>query len=75
MDNRVDGAQSVDGQVIGSYLHGIFDHNDARQSLLDWAGLSNGKGFDYDALIERNIDRLADCFEEQLDIDAMLSWL
>lgn len=75
MDNRVDGAQSADGQIIGSYLHGIFDHNDARQSLLSWAGLSNGKGFDYDALIERNIDRLADCFEEQLDIEAMLSWL
>jgi adenosylcobyric acid synthase len=34
---RFDGAQSDDGQVLGTYLHGLFDHPDAARTLLAWA--------------------------------------
>ncbi len=34
---RFDGAQSDDGQILGTYLHGLFDHPDAAQALLGWA--------------------------------------
>ena len=34
---RFDGAQSDDGQVLGTYLHGLFDHPEAARALLDWA--------------------------------------
>jgi adenosylcobyric acid synthase len=66
-DGRVDGAQSPDGQILGSYLHGIFDSTPARDALLRWAGLREPEAFDYDALREREIERLADACEAALD--------
>lgn len=54
-------------QVMGSYLHGLFDHPEALQALLHWAGLARVENFDYDALKEREIDRLADAVEASID--------
>lgn len=68
-----DGAISEDGQVLGSYVHGIFDGDQARQQLLQWAGLEQQQAFDYDGLIEDNLDRLADCLEQHLQLDALLT--
>ena len=68
-----DGARSADGQIIGSYLHGLFDESDTRDSLLKWAGLKDVAALDYAGVIESNIDRLADCLEANLDIEALLS--
>ncbi|MBW8902230.1 MAG: cobyric acid synthase, partial [Massilia sp.] len=39
IDGRPEGACSDDGQVLGTYLHGLFDHADACAALLRWAGL------------------------------------
>ncbi|RZA35195.1 MAG: cobyric acid synthase, partial [Lysobacteraceae bacterium] len=39
IDGRNEGACSSDGQVLGSYLHGLFDHPEAGSALLAWAGL------------------------------------
>ncbi|MBD2858677.1 cobyric acid synthase [Spongiibacter sp. KMU-158] len=72
LGSHKDGAISADGQVLGSYLHGIFDHSEAREHLLKWAGMSDAPDFNYDALIETNLDRLADCLEQSLDIEALL---
>lgn len=63
-----DGAISADQQIIGSYIHGLFDHPQARQALLQWAGLQQVEAFDYQALQEREIERLADCLEQHLDL-------
>ena len=35
-----EGTLSADGQLLGTYLHGLFDHPDARRALLNWAGLN-----------------------------------
>lgn len=68
-----DGAMSEDRQVLGSYLHGLFDHTEAAQALLQWAGLKkNNKAdtpFDYNRLKESEFDRLATTFAANLDID------
>ena len=55
--------------MIGTYLHGLFDHTEARNALLQWAGLKNVETFDYRALQEREIDRLADCLEQHMDLE------
>ncbi len=68
-----DGARSADDQIIGSYLHGLFDESDTRNSLLKWAGLNDVAALDYAGVIESNIDRLADCLEAHLNIDALLA--
>ncbi|WP_122875563.1 cobyric acid synthase, partial [Pseudomonas viridiflava] len=37
-DGRCDGAQSADGQILGTYLHGLFESPAACSALLRWAG-------------------------------------
>jgi adenosylcobyric acid synthase len=57
---RAEGALSADGQVLGTYLHGLFDHPDAGKALLAWAGLRSEHVVDTAALREASLDRLAD---------------
>ncbi|BET13754.1 cobyric acid synthase [Pandoraea sputorum] len=67
-DPVADGARSVDDQVMGTYLHGLFDTPDALQALLAWAGARDLAAQDYNALREASLDRLADAFAEHLDL-------
>jgi len=69
-----DGAISNDNQIAGSYLHGLFDHTDAMEQLLHWAGLSETVTIDYSQLREASINRLADAIEEHLDVDKVLNF-
>ncbi|WP_248806976.1 cobyric acid synthase [Pseudomonas sp. MWU13-2100] len=70
-DGRCDGAQSADGQVLGTYLHGLFESPRACSALLRWAGLAQAREVDYHALRERDIERLADLVEKHLDTDRL----
>lgn len=69
LGNCSDGAISDDHQIVGTYLHGIFDETEARDALLKWAGLNSRESFDYNARREADIERLADCVEANLDWD------
>ena len=64
---RDDGAIDVHGQVLGTYLHGLFDEAEACDALLGWAGLAAPRSESHDARLERNLDRLADTLEATLD--------
>ena len=66
---RTDGAISADGQILGTYLHGLFDHPAACAALLAWAGLAAPLTPDYRALREQHIDRLADAVEQHLNFE------
>jgi adenosylcobyric acid synthase len=66
-EGRPDGALSADGQVMGTYVHGLFESPAACATLLGWAGLNNAQQLDYDALREREIERLANLVAEHLD--------
>ncbi|OAE11325.1 cobyric acid synthase CobQ [Pseudomonas simiae] len=70
-DGRSDGAQSEDGQIFGTYLHGLFETPAACSALLRWAGLQDVQAVDYHALRERDIERLADLVENHLDTDLL----
>lgn len=70
-DGRTDGAQSEDGQILGTYLHGLFETPAACSALLRWAGLQEVQEVDYHALRERDIERLADLVENHLDTDLL----
>jgi len=72
-DGRSDGAQSADGQILGTYLHGLFESPAACSALLRWAGLQDVQEVDYHALRERDIERLADLVENHLDTDLLRS--
>ncbi|TXR39124.1 cobyric acid synthase [Ectopseudomonas mendocina] len=70
-DGRSDGGLSADGQVLGTYLHGLFEQPSAAAALLRWAGLQAVQTVDYQALRERDIERLADQVELHLDTEKL----
>ena len=67
IDGRSEGACSGDEQVLGTYLHGVFDHPEAGAALLAWAGLRTGHVVDTAALREASIERIADVTAPILD--------
>ncbi|MBI3899418.1 MAG: cobyric acid synthase [Gammaproteobacteria bacterium] len=75
LEQRDDGAISDDGQIIGTYLHGLFESTDALNMLLAWAGLRAPQTPDYQQLREAGIDRLADAVAQHLDTTSLLKLL
>lgn len=69
---EADGALSNDGQIAGTYLHGLFEHPEASAALLRWAGQEQAAALDYPALRARDIERLADLVEQHLDTNKLL---
>jgi len=64
-----------DGNVWGSYVHGLFDSDDMRDGLLDWVRRSEGSArtnFSYKSFKEYNYDLLADTVEKQVDVESIL---
>lgn len=61
-----EGTRSPDDLIMGTYLHGLFDHPEACQAILQWAGLTSTSTPDLNALREASIDRVADACEELL---------
>ncbi|MDO8437707.1 MAG: cobyric acid synthase [Nitrosomonadaceae bacterium] len=55
-----EGACSLDNQIMGTYLHGLFDTPAAFAALLQWAGLSGTMPVDLEQLREASLDRIAD---------------
>lgn len=66
-----DGLQSDDGQILGTYLHGLFDSPDACQLILRWAGLNDAKTIDINQIREQQLERLADVLAEHLDMQKL----
>jgi adenosylcobyric acid synthase len=63
---RAEGARSPDEQVLGTYLHGVFDTPQALAALLKWAGLAHAAPLDLAQLREQSLDRIADAAQPLL---------
>ena len=61
-----EGAISSDGQVLGTYLHGLFDEPAALARLLAWVGLEDAQTIDINMQREASIERLAQATESAL---------
>lgn len=68
LGHGADGAISDDGQILATYVHGLFESRPASDALLRWAGLRDPIAPDYPARREAEIDRLTDTLEQHLDI-------
>ena len=68
-DGSKDGLINNDNNVLGTYLHGLFDTPSACNILLNWAGLKETNAVDLDLIREQQLERLADCIEDSLDND------
>jgi adenosylcobyric acid synthase len=71
-DGRADGARSADGQVLGTYLHGLFEEPSSCAALLRWAGLEAPLALDHARRREEMLEHLADAVESSLDIARLL---
>ena len=69
---RDDGAVSENGRIAGCYLHGLFASDPFRRAFLARLGTAPS-GLEYEPMVERTLDRLADHLEAHLDLDALLA--
>lgn len=85
-DGRLDGMDRADGQVFGSYLHGLFDNEELTEALLRRLAVRRGLGESWGrgAVIrtesassykEKQYDRLADLVRRSLDMDKIYAIL
>ncbi len=71
-----EGTTDPTGAVLGTTLHGLFEEDEFRVTLLGEVARRRGKtfvatGFSFAAAREAQIDRLADAVEAHLDMDAI----
>jgi adenosylcobyric acid synthase len=71
-DGSPEGAVSADGQVIGTYMHGIFSNDRQRSAWLTRLG-AGPSAIGHDDLIEQTLDRLATHLAQHIDLDRLLS--
>ncbi len=72
LDDRTDGARSLDGRIEGTYLHGVFANDLFRQAWIRRAGGAADATRRHHVAVEQAIDRLADEVEAAIDTDALL---
>ncbi|NCO45369.1 MAG: cobyric acid synthase CobQ, partial [Vibrio sp.] len=63
-----DGLLSDCQQVLGTYMHGIFDSFPATELICRWAGAADISYYDHVAQKEQAINRIADAIEEHLNL-------
>jgi len=68
---RPDGAVSRDGKVFGCYLHGLFDNDEFRSSLLNQFRNSPSAASSFAEAREQALNRLADIVSESINVEAL----
>lgn len=70
-----DGAINAGGNVMGTYIHGIFDGVEFREYMVNTLRIKKGmepkKSVVYENLREKEIDKLADIVRDNVDMDAI----
>lgn len=69
---RLDGAISSDGKVMGTYCHGLLASGALRRALLAEIEVQS-HACDHAGLVDAALDELAEGLEQHLDIDALLA--
>ena len=74
------GVMSEDRPVLGTYIHGIFDNDQARRSFINWLRQRKGlsprpAGFSYQLFRQEQLDKLAAIVREHCDMERITGWL
>ena len=70
-NGNIDGAISDSNQVLGTYLHGVFDEAEALSLLCEWMGLENVAIINHAEIQDRAINRIADAIEKHLKLELL----
>ena len=71
LDGMPEGAQSPDGQITGTYLHGLLNGDDFRAAWLGAQHVQSGS-MGYQASVGETLNALASHIEAHLDLEALL---
>lgn len=70
-----DGAINDSGNVMGTYIHGVFDSISFREYIVNKLrgkkGIEKKKAKSYESLREKELDKLADIIRENINVDAI----
>ncbi|MEK9899212.1 MAG: cobyric acid synthase [Rhodospirillaceae bacterium] len=69
---RPDGAQTANGHIWGTYVHGLFAADGFRHGFLKSLNSAHSAGLAWDRQIDVALDRLADHIEEHVDTARLL---
>lgn len=69
---RSDGAVSANGQIEGTYLHGLFSDDEFRSKWLQQAGIQSSE-VNYGNRVEAVLDSLADHMESYIAVDEVIN--
>jgi len=72
---KADGAISDDNQVMGTYLHGLFDSANACNEILHWAGYTKQQSINLDDRREQGINLITDALVDNFDFDKLQNTL
>ncbi|RSD29633.1 cobyric acid synthase [Vibrio pectenicida] len=67
----IEGAISDCNQVFGTYLHGIFDKQQALELICEWAGATKITAINHIQQQENAIDQIADAVEEHINLNGI----
>ena len=70
--NDLDGVVIKNGQIWGTYIHGIFENDDFRTAFLMQHGRKQKDVFKFHDYLEGQFDKLADVVERHVDVDRIL---
>jgi adenosylcobyric acid synthase len=69
-DGSVDGAISANSQIMGCYVHGLFNQGSARRAFLGGMGVDSD-GLDQSLRVDHALDEIAVALERAFDIQAL----
>src|SRR3990170_5431833 len=81
MVDILDGCVSLNGNVMGTYIHGIFDNDEFRSKLIDYLRLkkglrpSNGRCADFKTIKELRYNELADIVRRNINMNLVYSMM
>lgn len=67
----MEGSMSEDQQILGTYLHGVFDSTEACTALLQWAQAKSIQPVDLEALSEAGIELMAATVKQYMNMSLL----
>ena len=69
---RLDGASSPNGLVLGTYVHGLFIEDEFRHAFLQYCGLEEFSMSSFDLEIETTLDEFSEHLDKNIDVPRLL---
>lgn len=70
-NGQADGAVSNCNQIMGTYLHGLFESPQVTSLICEWANQSTVESVDFESIKDNAINTIADAIEEYMNLEQL----